>query len=66
MPLAGPSKLQLPKGIGGIFRGVLGTVPVIDNSCAEVVAERHGGMSVSLASTLAAAAVTVRRAGIRR
>lgn len=60
MPLAGPSKLQLPEGISGIFRGVLGAFPVIDNRCAEVVAQRHGGMSISVASTLAAAAVTVR------
>lgn len=66
MPLAGPGKLQLPKGIRGIFRGVLGTVPVIDNSCAEVVAERHRGVSISLTSTLAAAAVTVRCERIRR
>lgn len=60
MSFAGPGKLQLSKGISGIFRGVLGTVPVINNSGAEVVAECHRAMSISVASTLAAAAVTVR------
>lgn len=58
--------MQLPKGISGIFRGVLGAVPVIDNSCAEVVTERHRAVSISVASTLAAAAITVMWARLRR
>lgn len=66
VPLAGPGKMQLPKGISGIFRGVLGAVPVIDNSCAEVVTKRHRAVSISVASTLAAAAITAMRARIRR
>lgn len=60
MPLAGTCKLQLSKGISGIFRGVLGAVPVVDNSCAEVVTEGHRRMGISCITTLAQGAIAAR------
>lgn len=60
MPLAGPCELQLSKGISRVLRGVLGTVPVVDNRCAEVVAESHRGMGIPRTPTLAQRAITAR------
>lgn len=60
MPLTGPWKLQLSKGISRVFRGVLGAVPVVDNRCAEVVAESHRSMGISCTPTLTQRAITAR------
>lgn len=60
MPLTGPWKLQLSKGVSRVFRGVLGAVPVVDNRCAEVVAESHRSMGISCTPTLTQRAITAR------
>lgn len=53
MPLAGSCELQLSKGIGRVFRGVLGTAPVVYDSRAEIVTKSHRGMGISRTTTLA-------------
>lgn len=61
MPLAGACELQFSEGVSGALRGVLGTVPVVDNRCAEVVAKSHRGMGVSRTPALAQGTITVKR-----
>ncbi|KAF3853528.1 hypothetical protein F7725_014216 [Dissostichus mawsoni] len=60
VPLAGSCKLQLPKRISGIFRGVLGADPAVDNRCAEVVAKSHRAVVISRTPALTSRAITER------
>lgn len=60
VPLAGSCKLQLPKGISGIFRGVLGADPAVDNRCAEVVSKSHRAVVISRTPALTPRAITER------
>ena len=53
VPPPRPSKLQLSKGICGILRGVLGTVPLADNRRPKIVACGNGAMHLTHTSALA-------------
>lgn len=55
--LAGSSKLQFSKSISRAFRGVLGTIPVVNDGRAEVVTEGHRRVGIPCAPTLAQGAI---------
>lgn len=57
MSLAGSSKLQFSKSISRAFRGVLGTIPVVNDGRAEVVPEGHRRVGIPRTPTLAQGAI---------
>lgn len=52
VPSARPSKLQLPKSICGVFRGMLGAVPLAHDGCPEIIPCGDGAVQVSHPATL--------------